>query len=108
MSFSLAFLYELSDEVEPSSVKTKPIPGRSHFVGLALLVEINSNLIQKRSERLRIDQISLCNKVATAAASASLGTPGGNLTVCGHGSFPVVPNNVVAEAKLFHSVPPLI
>lgn len=92
LGLPLAFFNQLADEIKPSSVKMKPISGGSHFVGLSLFAEVNSELIQKRSEGLRKGRVSLCNKVTAAAAFAFFGPARRNLTICGLCTFTIIPN----------------
>ncbi len=80
-------------------------PGR--IVDLAFLVGINSEAFKECPEIRWISIGSLRREVAAIDTGTAIRIAIWDSAVCGGCSFPVIANKLVAEAKLFHSVPPL-
>jgi hypothetical protein len=62
--------YHFPHEIEPSAIQVAPVLNRPVLEHLALFVRIDAELIKQRSERIRIDQISLSHEILADDASA--------------------------------------
>lgn len=99
----LTLLGQLSDKIKPPAGWAQPVfEGTNRVEDLAFFVGINAESKQKGTKILGIYSGPLCREIAAVKAIAEFSSAGRQKFVGIDGCFSIIPNQLIAEAQLFH------